>query len=408
MLPNPSRGRLVPLAVLLPLLAAIATSGPAHRQPSKEFRGAWIATVDNIDWPSRKGMPSEEAKAELKDIIDRAAAAHLNALLFQVRPMADAFYKSPYEPWSEFLTGTQGQRPDEDWDPLAFAIAEAHEKGIQLHAWFNPFRAWHSAAKSAPAPNHVSITHPEFVRQYGKQKWLDPGDPRAQAYAMKVILDVVRRYDIDGVHIDDYFYPYPVKGLPFPDSSTYRRYGHGLGLDAWRHQNVDSFVHKLYVNVHKAKPWLLVGISPFGIYRPGIPDGIESSVDQYAGLYADPKKWLQLGWCDYMTPQIYWGTDSTAQNFNRILKWWSDQDVLNRPIWPGLAAYKMVEAPHWQPDELVAEINACRQDPNVSGEIFFSAKYIAKDTKGFADTLASDAFSDRAQVPSLSWLGKRS
>lgn len=387
------------LTILLPLVAKT----PGIRF-DKEFRGAWIATVDNIDWPSRKGMPTEEARAELKNIIDRAAAAHLNALLFQVRPMGDAFYKSPYEPWSEFLTGTQGQAPDEDWDPLAFAIQEAHRDGMQLHAWFNPFRAWHSAAKSAPASNHVSVRHPELVRQYGKQKWLDPGDPRAQDYAMRVILDVVKRYDIDGVHIDDYFYPYPIKGLAFPDTSTYRKYGNGLGLDSWRHKNVDTFVHRLYVDVHKAKPWLMVGISPFGIYRPGVPDGIKSSVDQYADLYSDPKKWLQAGWCDYMTPQIYWGTDSTAQNFNRILAWWSEQNILNRPIWPGIAAYKMVEAPHWGPDEITAEINACRQTEGVTGEIFFSAKYIVKDTKGFAESLTEAPYIDRAVVPEMPWL----
>lgn len=344
------------------------------------------------------------AKAELQRIIDAAAAAHLNALLFQVRPMGDAFYKSRYEPWSEFLTGKQGQPPDEDWDPLQYAIGAAHKRGIQLHAWFNPFRAWHSAAKGPASPQHVSITHPEFVRQYGKQKWLDPGDPRAQNYAMKVILDVVNRYDIDGVHIDDYFYPYPIKGIPFPDGSTFAKYGKGMDRDMWRHANVDRFVSRLYREVHKAKPWLLVGISPFGIYRPNVPDGIKASVDQYAGLYSDPKKWLKNGWCDYMTPQIYWGTDSIDQNFGRILQWWSEQDSNGRPIWPGLAAYKMVESPHWDPDELIAQINASRQAESVPGEVFFSVKYLVNDSKGFSEALTQGPYADRADVPALPWI----
>ena len=390
--------------MLLTLLAPILLRPqPIHKQ-LQEFRGAWIATVDNIDWPSQRGESTEQARAELKGIIDAASAAHINALLFQVRPMGDAFYKSPYEPWSEFLTGLQGQPPDEDWDPLAYAVSEAHRQGIQLHAWFNPFRVWHSAAKGPPAANHVSRTHPELVRQYGKQKWLDPGDPRAQDYAMRIILDVVRRYDIDGVHIDDYFYPYPVKGIPFPDNSTYARYGHGLDRNTWRHQNVDRFVQRFYREVHATKSNVVVGISPFGIYRPGVPAGIKANVDQYADLYSDPKKWLANGWCDYMTPQIYWGTDSTAQNFNKILRWWADQNPKGRDLWPGLAAYKMVEAPHWQPDELKAEIEACRNEPGVNGQIFFSAKYIVKNTKGFSDMLANDAYSDTASVPDMPWL----
>lgn len=390
--------------MLLTLVAPLVLRSSQPILAQKEFRGAWIATVDNIDWPSRKGLPAASARAELKKIIDAAAAAHLNALLFQVRPMGDALYKSPYEPWSEFLTGSQGLAPDEEWDPLAYAVAEAHRQGIQLHAWFNPFRAWHSVAKSAPAGNHVSVRHPEYVRQYGKQKWLDPGDPHAQDYTMKVVLDVVKRYDIDGVHIDDYFYPYPIKGTAFPDNASYKKYGHGKDRNAWRHANVDRFVERFYREVHKAKPRVMVGISPFGIYRPNVPAGIKSSVDQYTDLYSDPRKWLQKGWCDYMTPQIYWGTDSTGQNFNKILTWWAEQNTLGRHVWPGLAAYKMVEGPKWQPDEVIAQIDACRQEPGVTGEIFFSAKYIVRNTKGFADLLAEDAYSERAAIPDMPWL----
>ena len=389
--------------MLLSLVAPIALlSGPRFAS-APEFRGAWVATVDNIDWPSRKGLPTREAREDLRNLIDAAADARLNALLFQVRPMADALYASPYEPWSEFLTGSQGLSPDEAWDPLAFAVAEAHRNGMELHAWFNPFRAWHSAAKSAPSAKSVVIRHPEFVRQYGKQKWLDPGDPRAQDYTMRVILDVVRRYDIDGVHIDDYFYPYPLRGQPFPDGSTFAKYGKGLSKDAWRRSNVDRFVKRLYTEVHKAKPWVKVGISPFGIYRPNVPAGITSSVDQYLDLYADPRKWLQQGWCDYMTPQIYWGTDSTGQNFTKILEWWSEQNTLGRHLWPGVAAYKMVEGPKWGPDQISDQIAVSRETPGVTGQIFFSAKYIVRNTKGISDVLRED-YAGPASVPASPWL----
>jgi uncharacterized lipoprotein YddW (UPF0748 family) len=389
--------------VLLSLVAPVVLLSRPHVVPAPEFRGAWVATVDNIDWPSRKGLPARQAREDLRNLIDTVADARLNALLFQVRPMADAFYKSPYEPWSEFLTGSQGLSPDEQWDPLAFAVSQAHRNGMELHAWFNPFRAWHSAAKSAPSAKSVVIRHPEFVRTYGKQKWLDPGDPRAQDYTMRIILDVVRRYDIDGVHIDDYFYPYPLKGQPFPDASTYAKYGKGLSKDAWRRANVDRFVRRLYTEVHRAKPWVKVGISPFGIYRPNVPAGIKASVDQYADLYADPRKWLQQGWCDYMTPQIYWGTDSTGQNFTKILEWWSEQNTLGRHLWPGIAAYKMVEGPKWSPDQISNQISVSRDTPGVTGQIFYSAKYIVRNTKGISDVLRED-FPAPAPVPDTPWL----
>lgn len=392
--------------MLLTVLAAAAMAAPTKptQAPTEEFRGAWVATVDNIDWPSRKGLPTSKAREELRRIIQRAADANLNALLFQVRPMADALYKSPFEPWSEFLTGSQGLAPDEDWDPLAFAVSECHRRGVQLHAWFNPFRAWHSVAKSAPSAKHVTIRHPEFVRTYGKQKWLDPGDPRAQDYAMRAIMDVVYRYDIDGVHIDDYFYPYPIKGTPFPDASTYKMYGKGQTKEAWRRQNVDRFVQRMYQSVHKANPKLLVGISPFGIYRPNVPAGVKSSIDQYADLYADPKKWLQKGWCDYMTPQIYWSIDSSGQPFARILEWWASQNTLGRHLWPGIATYKMVEGPKWMPDELSSQISTTRNVEGVTGQIHFSVKYLVNNTKGVADVLRENEYSSKASIPRTPWL----
>lgn len=389
--------------MLLSLIAALQTPvAPPLPVIHREFRGAWVATVDNIDWPSRKGLSAAAAKAELDRIIDRAYEIKLNALLFQVRPMADAIYPSKLEPWSEFLTGQQGKSPG--WDPLAHAIKRCHEKGIELHAWFNPYRAWHSVAKSPPAVLHVSRRHPELVRKYGKQKWLDPGDPRVQDYSLRVMLDVVKRYDIDGVHIDDYFYPYPIKGTPFPDAATYKRYGKGLKIGDWRRRNVDRFVERLYKAIKKEKRWVRFGISPFGIYRPRVPKGIEAGLDQYAELYADARKWLRNGWCDYFTPQLYWSLDSEKQNFSALLNWWDAENVKGRHLWPGLAAYKMVEGPKWDAPELVDQITFSREILAEHGHVFFSAKYLVNNTKGIGETLATDAYAMQALIPASTWL----
>ena len=241
-------------------------------QPAREFRGAWLVTVANKDWPSKPGLPVAEQKAELTGLLDRAVQLKLNAIIFQVRPSCDAMYASAIEPWSEYLTGTMGEAPQPFYDPLAFAIEEAHKRGLELHAWFNPFRALHPQGKSPVAPNHISRTHPEFVCQYGSQLWLDPGEPSVRAYVLRVILDVVRRYDVDGVQLDDYFYPYPEKDtsgreLAFPDEASWGKYGLSsrLSRDDWRRANINWFVQGVYQNIKAAKPWVKFGISPFGI-----------------------------------------------------------------------------------------------------------------------------------------------
>ncbi|HEU4417476.1 MAG TPA: family 10 glycosylhydrolase, partial [Planctomycetota bacterium] len=275
----------------------------------REFRGAWVATVGNSDWPSRPGLPVATLRAELDAIVQRSVELKLNALVFQVRPCADAFYASRLEPWSEWLTGVQGQAPAEGFDPLAYVIARCHEQGLQLHAWFNPYRASHHSSKSAVSKEHVLARLPSACVPYGPYQWMDPGDERAAKWSLAVIQDVVQRYDVDGVHIDDYFYPYPEKGQAFPDErsfATYREKGGRLAVADWRRANIDSFVQRMYEVVHEARPWVQVGISPFGIARPGVPEGIKAGIDQYAQLYADVRKWLREGWLDYLTPQLYW------------------------------------------------------------------------------------------------------
>ncbi len=247
--------------------------------PAREFRAAWITEVAvNPDWPSKPGLTTAQQKAELISLLDRAQQLHFNAVFFQVRPACDAFYSSSIEPWSDRITGTMGKAPEPFYDPLAFTIAEAHKRGLELHAWFNPFRAAHPETKSPPAPNHITRTHPELVRHYADQIWLDPGEPAAQARTLAVVLDVVKRYDVDGVVFDDYFYPYPVKNfagheLDFPDDASWQKYGMKTGLtrDDWRRDNVNQLVQKVSQEIKAAKPQVQFGISPFGIWRPQNP-----------------------------------------------------------------------------------------------------------------------------------------
>ena len=374
--------------------------------PTREFRGAWIATVANIDWPSQEGLSTDRQQAELRGLLDRAVELGLNAVVLQVRPAADALYASELEPWSEFLTGREGQAPSPFYDPLAFAVDEAHARGLQLHAWVNPFRAGHTAARGPHGALHVSRTHPEWVRRYGDQLWLDPGEPGATDHSLAVVLDVVTRYDVDGVHLDDYFYPYPVGSTPFPDAESYRRAqgrGETLGRDDWRRQNVDRFVERLYAEVRAAKPDVLVGISPFGIWRPGHPAGI-TGFDAYEGLYADAQKWLQNGWLDYIAPQLYWSLDSRGQNFGRLLGWWADANTEGRHLWPGLYDSRTLpDVGTWRPDEIVGQVRATREHGEATGTVHFSFKALAA-SRPLGAALAREVYAEPAVVPPSPWL----
>ncbi|MBU6410991.1 MAG: family 10 glycosylhydrolase, partial [Verrucomicrobia bacterium] len=283
--------------LLIPALlwAAGGSYQPAAVIPppvAREFRGAWIATVANLDWPSKPGLPVAQQKTELIALLDRAAQLKLNAVIFQVRPMCDAMYASPLEPWSAYLTGVQGRAPQPFYDPLAFAIDEAHKRGLELHAWFNPFRVSSPQARLPLALDDIARTHPELVRHYGDLLWLDPGEPAARQHVLDVIMDVVKRYDVDGVQFDDYFYPYPQsdasgRELDFPDAASWRRFGAGRGLTRgdWRRQNINRFIQSVYQNIKAVKPWVKFGVSPFGIWRPGNPPQIKG-FDAYAKLYA--------------------------------------------------------------------------------------------------------------------------
>jgi uncharacterized lipoprotein YddW (UPF0748 family) len=401
---------LLALVLLMPamLFAAEEVYRPvtiAPSQPAREFRGAWLVTVANKDWPSEPGLPVAEQKAELIELLDRAVQLKLNAIVFQVRPSCDAMYTSAIEPWPEFLTGTMGRAPEPFYDPLAFAIEEAHKRGLELHAWFNPFRALHAQAKSPVAPNHISRTHPEWVRPYGSQLWLDPGEPLVRQYVLRVVMDVVKRYDVDGVQFDDYFYPFEKdpagRVLDFPDYATWEKYGlpNRIERDDWRRQNINQFIQSAYQNIKAAKPWVKFGVSPFGIWRPHFPSQIQG-MDAYATLYADSRRWFANGWLDYFSPQLYWSMDAPQQSFPVLLNWWAQQNAHGRHLWPGLNAANIGEK--WGPDEIARQIAATRKQAGAGGEIFYHLRSLT-DNAALADSVRA-AYAQPALVPASPWL----
>ena len=405
-------------ALLAPLaLAALAGCVGPRLQPAppaapREFRAAWVASVANIDWPSRPGLTAAAQRDEMVRIVERAQSLGLNALIVQVRPAADALYASALEPWSEYLTGEQGKAPEPWYDPLAAWIAEAHGRGLELHAWFNPYRARHPSARSALAAGHVANTAPQLVKSYGDLLWLDPGEAQASQRTLDVIVDVVRRYDIDGVHIDDYFYPYPVATpgaageLDFPDDSSwgeYRLSGGNLSREAWRRSNVDDLVARIHAAVHREKPGMRFGVSPFGVGRPDRrPPGI-SGFSQYDKIYADVELWLERGWLDYLAPQLYWPIDAPAQAFAVLLDYWQAANRAGRHVWPGLFTSRINDTPQsWSPAEIIDQVSLTRER-RTEGQIHFSMIALMENRQGVADRLKA-AYATRALVPASPWL----
>lgn len=380
---------------------------------SREFRAAWVATVWNIDWPSKPGLSASRQQAELIAILNRAAELNLNAIILQVRPGSDALYSSQIEPWSAFLTGAMGRPPSPFYDPLAFAVKEAHQRGIELHAWFNPFRAL-VTADARPSSTHIARTRPDLTRKYGSLTWLDPGDPAVREHVIRVIRDVVRRYDIDGVHLDDYFYPYVVRTkagatIDFPDSSTWGRYldsGGKLSRGDWRRGNVNTFVQRLNETIKSEKPWVKFGISPFGIWRPRVPPSIEAGLDAYGELYADSRTWLQRGWVDYLSPQLYWSIEPAKQSYPVLLRWWAGENTARRHLWPGIATERI--GSKRPASEIIRQIQITRELGRSEGHIHWSMKSLMNNQGRIATTLESGLYAQPALVPSSPWLGRGS
>lgn len=410
------RAMSIAFALALSFMTGLAQGIPDSIRPpavAREFRGLWVATVRNMDWPSRAGLPTADQQQELLTILDRAAALRMNAIVFQIRTEADALYESKYEPWSRYLTGEQGKKPDPPWDPLEFAVTEAHKRGLELHAWFNPYRAAFRR-EEATASSHVSRSRPSLVVQYAQYFWMDPSKPEVRRLMLRSVLDVVRRYDIDAVHIDDYFYPYPEasegKRIEFPDAAAYAAYRRGGGeLDKahWRRRNVDVLIREFYTAVKAEKKWVKVGISPFGIWRPGFPPTTTAGLDQYDELFADARKWLREGTLDYIAPQLYWPVRPPEQSYPVLLAWWAEQNVMGRHVWPGLALYKLpITGPRrMRADDIVEEIQLTRATPGATGHIHFNATVLMRNVDGIADRLAA-SYAEPALVPASPWLDK--
>ncbi|WP_423146422.1 glycoside hydrolase family 10 protein [Rubrolithibacter danxiaensis] len=374
--------------------------------PKREFRGVWIATVANIDWPSRPGLSTEVQKNELIKILDTHQQEGLNAVMLQIRPATDAFYGKGSELWSSFLTGKQGKAPDPYYDPLEFAIEEAHKRGMELHAWFNPYRATFNTNVSS---EHITNKRPEWFFTYNGRKLFNPGIPEVRDYIIQVIMNVVRNYDVDGIHFDDYFYPYPERNQVIRDSETFAAYGKDFAdINDWRRHNVDTLIQTLSDSIHAAKKYVKFGISPFGIWRNKAqdPEGSESNgLDAYGKLYADSRKWVQEGWVDYINPQLYFPFFYPAAPFEKLLNWWSN-NTYGKHLYIGQGAYRAMENREGWRDhrQIPNQIRYIRQNPRVQGSVYFSSASLRKNLAGLSDSLQYDFYRYKALPPAMLWL----
>lgn len=384
-------------------------------QPAYEFRGVWIASVDNIDWPPKGMMNVDSQKVEFIRQLDMHKRNGMNAVIVQVRPAADAFYPSPYEPWSQWLTGMQGKPPSPYYDPLQFMIDETHKRGMEFHAWCNPYRADFKIGASSIAPTHITKIHPEWFLDYGDKRYFDPANKQAQRFVVNVITDMVSRYDVDAVHMDDYFYPYRITGKEFPDEESYNKSGSRLNKEDWRRSNVDSVISMLSVAIKKEKPWVQFGISPFSVWRnkDKDPRGSDSKAGQtnYDDLYADILLWLKEKWIDYVAPQLYLEIGHEKIDYIKLLDWWS-RNSYGRHLYIGHGVYRAngnspANAAWRKPEELPNQIKLLRQYPNVQGSIYFSSKSFNNNPNGWNDSLQNNYYKQPAKIPVMEWLPKR-
>ena len=383
------------------------------RQPKYEFRASWVASVENIDWPSKKGLPVDSQKVEFTRLLDMQKRLGMNAVVVQIRPAADAFYPSPYEPWSEWLTGVQGQAPSPYYDPLEFMIEETHRRGMEFHAWCNPYRAVKTIGKSSIAPDHITRKHPEWFVRFEKTLYFDPGNKEVQEYVTNVVRDIVKRYDIDAIHFDDYFYPYDIvegggPGKDFPDNASYARYGNGMSKGDWRRSNTDSIIVRLSKAIKEEKPYCKFGISPFAIWRNTYqdPEGSEthSGVSDYDKLYADILLWLKMGWIDYVVPQIYFAFSHPHAPYGVLLDWWARHSY-GRHCYIGLGIFNAGTNAAWRDKtELPRQIQALRTYPSVQGAVYFSSSSFNNNPNGWSDSLINNYYSYPALIPPMPWI----
>ncbi len=404
-IPGRVRRQLCILLVVMQILTASFLR--AENLPRKEFRGVWIATVNNIDWPSAPGLPVEVQKREFRELIERIDRLNLNAVIFQIRPASDAFYQSEIEPWSYFLTGKQGRAPTPLFDPLAYAIELCHSKGMELHAWFNPFRVRNNGFYPLD-PRSFAAKNPQYIHQFDNKLFLDPGIPKVRNHIVKVIMEVVRKYDVDAIHFDDYFYPYPVRGKKYPDQITFSQYGkefYPKRLGDWRRENINKFILALHDSIKSVKPAVKLGISPFGVWRNKSDDphgspGVKGTTS-YDHLYADVYKWLANDWIDYIIPQLYWEQGNRFGDFTELAKWWNDHSF-GKPLYLGQALYKSTGSAtdfFTNPAEISEQISILRRFDNVGGFALYSASHLVKLSEVILSELYSNLLPTKVATP---------
>lgn len=383
------------------IVALHSSQATGQIPPKREFRAAWIATVANLDWPTSTGLTSDAQKGQLVSMLDQLRTAGITAVIFQVRPECDALYASPIEPWSQVLTGIQGLSPS--YDPLEFAVAEAHRRGMEIHAWFNPYRAVRSVGLYPVSSSHVSIMHPEWILTFAPSgtspglKILNPGVPDVRNYVALVVADIVRRYDVDGVHADDYFYPYPPQAITTQDDSTYAMYNRGIANRGdWRRDNVNLLMRQIADSITAIKPYVKFGMSPFGIWKNNVPPGIVG-LDAYNVIYGDAMAWLHQHSVDYLTPQLYWRIGG-PQDYGALMPWWADScAAYNRHLYTGhiFGSYTSAELPN--------QVKLNRSNVKVGGSVLFRAQNLLQNTLTFSDSLRQNYYRYPALLPTMAW-----
>ncbi|MCR9289743.1 MAG: family 10 glycosylhydrolase [Bacteroidetes bacterium] len=379
------------------------------QNPIREFRGVWVASVANIDFPERKGLNPNTIKSDWQELVEFYSERNFNALITQIRPVSDAFYPSKLAPWSAYLTGSQGYNPDKDFDPLAMMIDETHKKGLEFHAWLNPYRATMTLDTTKLGKTHPFRIHPEWAIKYGNKWYLNPGLPEVRNYITEIIEELLINYDIDAIHFDDYFYPYKIAGEGFPDTLDFQKLGFGFfSIDDWRRHNVDLIIEQISNKISAISPHVKFGISPFGVWRNQDKDpvnGSESKAGQtsYDDLFADVLKWMEEGWIDYLAPQLYWHIGYPPADYKKLIDWWNDHSY-DRPIYVGLGAYKIAdnaEQAWYSANEMPKQIRLSRQMENVSGNIYFSSKSLRKSPLGITDSLSHNYYKSKALMPPI-------
>jgi uncharacterized lipoprotein YddW (UPF0748 family) len=390
--------------------AACTTSAPYAK---RQLRGIWIATVHNLDWPSRAGLTPAQQRAEYVKLLDLAAKRRFNAVFLQVRPASDALYSSSLEPWSQYLTGTAGKNPG--WDPLPFLIQEAHKRGMEFHAWFNPYRAGDTTDLSKLPANHPARLHPSWVVKHEGKLYYNPGLPQVRDWVTKVVKDVTRRYDVDGIHFDDYFYPYPGQGTQFADSAAFAKYGKGMKLADWRRDNVNKLIAQVSEAVHTEKPYVKFGVSPFGIWRnkSEVSSGSNTKgMSAYSSIYADAKAWIKARSVDYLIPQLYWPRGYAIADYNVLVPWWANAvKGTGVDLYIGQALYQVgtKTIPAWaKPDELPSHLAVNQKYPEVKGDVFFNASQLRTNPLSVMDRLAKEYYTRPALIPLIKGMSTKS